>query len=54
MWHKAKREARAAKRAADEEERRKKGILNGREIFMQVGQRRSSIPATSVTSTDRL
>lgn len=37
MWHKAKREARAAKRAADEEERRKKGILNGREIFMQEG-----------------
>eukprot|EP00198_Chlamydomonas_reinhardtii_P000117 XP_001689452.1 predicted protein [Chlamydomonas reinhardtii] len=36
-WHRAKREAKAAKRATDEEERRKKGILNGREIFMQEG-----------------
>ncbi|GIL54317.1 hypothetical protein Vafri_9891 [Volvox africanus] len=36
-WHRAKREARAAKRAADEDDRRRKGILNGREIFMQEG-----------------
>ncbi|KAG2447107.1 hypothetical protein HYH02_007856 [Chlamydomonas schloesseri] len=36
-WHRAKRDAKAAKRAADEEDRRKKGILNGREIFMQEG-----------------
>ncbi|KAG2444374.1 hypothetical protein HXX76_001130 [Chlamydomonas incerta] len=36
-WHQAKRDAKAAKRAADEEDRRKKGILNGREIFMQEG-----------------
>ncbi|GLC34909.1 hypothetical protein PLESTB_001177000 [Pleodorina starrii] len=36
-WHKAKREAKAAKAAADEDERRRKGILNGREIFMQEG-----------------
>ena len=36
-WHWRKREAKAAARAELEEERRRKGFLNGREIFMQEG-----------------
>ncbi len=39
-WHRTKRDAKAAKRAQDEDERRRKGILNGREIFMQVSWQR--------------
>lgn len=36
-WHAKKREERRLAREEKEAERRKKGILNGREIFMQVG-----------------
>lgn len=36
MWRARKAEVRKAKRMAEEEERKKKGALTGREIFMQV------------------
>jgi hypothetical protein len=37
-WHAKKVEARRLAREAKDAERKKKGILNGREIFMQVGR----------------